>query len=80
VSVDGVRNGDELLAMRDYLGGRCRANVFVNRTNLRDATTNDINMYVRPSELLGVEVYTGIGAPPSFSAQNGCGSVAFWTR
>jgi hypothetical protein len=80
VSVDRDRNGDEILTMRGNLSGRCQANVYLNRTSLRGLSANDINGFVRPNELLGVEVYSATGAPPGFSEQNGCGSIIIWTR
>jgi Carboxypeptidase regulatory-like domain len=80
VYVERDRNGDEILTMRGNASGRCRASVFLNRQNLRDMTVNDINSFVRPNELIGIEVYNGIGAPAGFSEYNGCGSIVFTTR
>jgi Carboxypeptidase regulatory-like domain len=82
VYVDHDRNGDDILTMNGGgFAGRCRPSVFLNGMSLRGLSANDINSAVRPSELIGVEVYArGSSAPAQYTEQNGCGSVLFWTR
>ena len=82
VYVDRDRNGDDILTMNGGgFAGRCRPSVFLNGMSLRGLSANDINSAVRPSELIGVEVYSrGSAAPAQYAEQNGCGSVLFWTR
>ena len=82
VSVDRDRNGDEVITMRgnSFSSPRCRASIFVNGMSMRGLSAGDINGFVRPNELIGVEVYSAAAAPAQFSEQNGCGSVVFWTR
>ncbi len=80
VYVDRDQNGDEILTMRGNAQGRCRVSVFMNRMSLRGMTVSDINGYVRPTELMGIEVYPAGASPPQYSEQNGCGSVLIWTK
>jgi Carboxypeptidase regulatory-like domain len=76
------QNGDEILVQRSntFSSPTCRVSVYMNGMSLRNMSANDINGYVRPNDVIGIEVYTAAGAPPQFSEQNGCGSVVIWSR
>jgi hypothetical protein len=80
VYVERDRNGDEILTMRGNATGRCRPSIFVNGMSMRGMSAGEINGFVRPNELVGVEVYSAAGAPAQFSEMNGCGSIVFWSR
>jgi Carboxypeptidase regulatory-like domain/TonB-dependent Receptor Plug Domain len=80
VYVDRDRNGEEILTMRGNATGRCRPSIFVNGMSMRGMSAGEINGFVRPNELVGVEVYSAAGAPAQFSEMNGCGSIVFWSR
>ncbi|MBC7843805.1 MAG: TonB-dependent receptor plug domain-containing protein [Gemmatimonadaceae bacterium] len=81
VSVVRTSNGDEALVMRgNGLRAQCRASVFLNGMSLNDVSASDINGFVRPNDIIGIEVYSATGAPPQYSRQNGCGSVLIWSR
>lgn len=41
---------------------------------------NDLNAELRPSDLVGVEIYDAGVAPAEFSRRNGCGVFVIWTR
>ncbi len=73
----------EILAQRspqNFSFPFCRVALFVNNNPLREPTVNDLNAYLRPNELLGVEIYDGGAAPLEFSRRNGCGVVVIWTK
>lgn len=78
------RYGQDVITMRGGLtfsgGGRCQPTVYMNGMALRDLSARDINAFIRPNELVGVEIYHGQTAPAQFSDFNGCGSIVFWTR
>ena len=67
-------------SMTSFENPFCRVAVYVNGVALREPTVNDLNSYLRPSQMRGVEIYIGGSAPPEFSKRNGCGSVVVWTR
>lgn len=76
------QNGDEVLVQRSntFSSPTCRVSVFMNGMNLRNMSAGDINGYVQPKDLIGVEVYTAASVPAQFSEMNGCGSVLIWSR
>jgi hypothetical protein len=63
--------------------GECSPSVFVDGRPLpRDTTlrTDDIDIWVRPSQIWGIEIYPD-APPPQFQvAQSGCGSIVIWTK
>ena len=64
---------------RDATGG-C-VNYYVDNTPWQQITPGDIDDFVRPSEIVAVEVYHGSETPPQFSppGQSGCATIVIWT-
>jgi hypothetical protein len=56
-------------------------NFYVDGTQWQTMTPGDVDDFVRPSELVAVEVYHGSQAPPQFTApgQSGCAVIVAWT-
>jgi len=56
-------------------------NFYVDGTLWQTMTPGDIDQYVRPDELVAIEVYHGSSAPPQFTApgQGGCAAIVAWT-
>ena len=56
-------------------------NFYVDNTLWQTMTPGDIDDFVRPSELVAVEVYHGSQTPPQFTppGQSGCASIVAWT-
>jgi hypothetical protein len=82
VQIDRVRNGDDIITMRgnSFSSARCQPSIFVNGMNMRGLSANDIDGFIRPDELFGVEIYTNATAPAQYSEMNGCGAILFWSR
>jgi hypothetical protein len=62
--------------------GQCTPAVYVDGMVVMDGAS-ELDNLVRPTDIMGVEVYTGAaGTPPQFSGagSNGCGVVAVWTK
>lgn len=58
--------------------GRCKPSVFVDGMEVPEAA-DDLDRWVQPHDIAGIEVYNGsVGAPPQFS-RNACGSIVIWT-
>jgi len=56
-------------------------NFYVDGTLWQTLQPGDIDSYVRPAELVAVEVYHGSQTPPQFSppGQSGCAAIVAWT-
>ena len=74
------RLGQTIITMRGTLAGRCQPTFFLNGTIMRFLSAGDIDSFLRPNELIGVKVYTGVLTPAQSSAFGSCGSIVFWTR
>jgi hypothetical protein len=57
--------------------GNCRPTVYVNGMRMDDNAASELDQYVNPDEVTGVEVYTTAGRPMEFWGNN-CGSVVIW--
>ena len=64
---------------RNAAGG-C-VNVYVDGTYWEPMQPGDIDSYVRPNEVVAVEVYHGSETPPQFTkpGQSGCATIVVWT-
>lgn len=64
---------------RNAAGG-C-VNYWVDGTPWETMTPGDIDGFVRPSEIVALEVYHGSQAPPQFTkpGQGGCAAIVVWT-
>lgn len=71
---------DSVLLMRG--GGFspwCRPATFVDGMRI-ELTGGDLNSWVQPDHITGVEVYAAGQAPVQYQTLTGCGSVLTWTR
>ena len=77
----GGQLGSPPILMRAAVGGMCKPSIYVDGHYMFDMTADDLDAFVQPSEITGVEVYSGASAPPEFqSGMNGCGSIVIWTN
>jgi hypothetical protein len=73
--------GDTQVKMRSSFGDDCDPSFYVDGHHMRNLTADDINGFVDPREIAGIEVYTGGGQPPQFSdGLSGCGAIVIWTK
>lgn len=62
-------------------GQWCTPLVFVDGMLIQGLSADDMDDVVDPRNIAGIEVYTGIMAPPQFQVgMNGCGSIVIWRR
>jgi Carboxypeptidase regulatory-like domain/TonB-dependent Receptor Plug Domain len=73
---------DSALLMRDmYTGGYCTPTVYIDGVPIRDLTVREVDSWVRPDEIAGMEIYSRAGsAPAEFTRLDGCGAVVVWTK
>jgi hypothetical protein len=60
--------------------GNCVAAIFIDGMSVRDLTVADIDAWVQPQDITGIEVYTQAETPPQYQTMNGCGSILIWTK
>jgi hypothetical protein len=70
---------DTRITMRGFWG-RCSPALYLDGQYLRGLTTDDINSWVSPDEVAGIEIYSPGMVPPQFEpGMSGCGSIVVWT-
>ncbi|HEY4956014.1 MAG TPA: carboxypeptidase regulatory-like domain-containing protein [Gemmatimonadaceae bacterium] len=80
VRLDYERGLGRNLSMRGAFG-RCTPAVYIDDHYMRNLGADDIDDWVRPQEIAGIEIYTDGTVPPQFQAGlSGCGSVVIWTK
>jgi len=60
-----------------WAGQECEATVWLNGSPLFDS---NIDVFVRPEEVAGIEVYREFGRPVEFAPLGSCGAILIWTR
>ena len=61
--------------------GWCAPSFFLDGHYMEQLSAGDIDAWVRPDEIIGVEVYTDVSAPAEFQPRaNDCGSIVVWTN
>jgi hypothetical protein len=73
---------DRIVVMRDFfVNGECVPTVFIDGVRLSEMDVTDIDEWVPPRDLAGLEVYNAPErAPMEFTTLQGCGALVLWTR
>lgn len=59
----------------------CEPALFLDGHEVTVFTMSDLDGFINPKDIKGVEIYTGATAPPQFQpGMSGCGSIVLWTR
>ncbi|MBP6771779.1 MAG: carboxypeptidase regulatory-like domain-containing protein [Gemmatimonadaceae bacterium] len=67
--------------MRGLFAPNCIPTVFLNDHRLNDINAEDLDGFVRPREIAGIEIYSPTQAPAQFQpGLSGCGAIVIWTR
>lgn len=84
VKTQGDGRADMAITLRGAFG-ECSPALFINGRHVppmspQRLSSADIDGWVRPAEIAGIEVYPDV-APPQFQQiMSGCGSIVIWTR
>ena len=71
---------DKQILVRGVGANWCTPSIFVDGQFMFSASADEMDSWVNPDEIVGVEVYTGATAPAQFQrAGNRCGSIVIWT-
>lgn len=82
----GVRlERDSLGAPQLYLRGvdgiDCLPDLYIDGIHVFMTNAGDLDQFVRPERVRGIEIYAATTAPPQFMrAHGGCGSIVIWTK
>lgn len=87
-SVPGMRvergeEGTAFLQVRDAAGDWCAPTVYLNGMHLGELTADEIDDWVQPHNIAGIEIYSTGNVPLEFSrgmAGTLCGAVVIWTK
>lgn len=79
VRIEGGGGRRQVITLRTITSdqGRCIPPVFINGAPF--ATGADANEVVVPADVIAVEVYPGMTAPPQFNRGQACGAIVVWT-
>jgi outer membrane receptor for ferrienterochelin and colicin len=88
LTVERSELGSPSVAMRGIFAETCVPAVYLDGHFMSDLTADDIDSWVKPKEIAGIEVYVGPAVPPQFTtgmAGSGitgevCGSIVIWTK
>ena len=70
-----------MIVMRGTFTRRCIPAIYFNGLVMINLTARDIDSFMSPNEIAGIEVYTAEQAPAQFTNPvRGCGSIVFWTK
>ncbi len=73
--------GDRLLLMRGLSGRWCAPSVYVDGLFMPNTSGEDIDGWVTPQRIAGIELYTEATVPANFQRSlAGCGALVIWTK
>lgn len=82
VDVLPVDLGNNKIMMKGvFSGDMCEPLIYLNGTAMPGATAEELDNFVRPERVIGIEVYSATSMPAQFqSNRTGCGSIVVWAR
>ena len=81
LAVHRSETGNAVVTMRSNFTDRCTPAIYIDGYQVNMIGPEDIDAYLRPQDIAGIEVYTGTAVPPQFDPGiSGCGSIAIWTK
>lgn len=75
----GVRVSPGRFGYQIYVRGGCSPEVYVDGTLMYNGAEN-LDQFVQPEQVAGIEVYAGVAGAPMQYPGNGCGSILIWTK
>jgi hypothetical protein len=79
--LDRTMDAEEKVMMRGVFEDRCEPAIYINGQWMNGLTSGDLDGFIRPNEIAGIEVYMAGQVPTQFQpGLGGCGSLVFWTK
>ena len=82
-NMSGVRynTADEGILVRGAVSEWCTPEIYLDGRPLRGLLFDELDNWVHPDEIAGIEVYAGITTPVQYqTGLTGCGSIVIWTH
>lgn len=82
-NMSGVKynTADEGILVRGAVSDWCTPEFYLDGRPLRGVLYDEIDSWVHPDEIAGIEFYTGISTPIQYqTGLTGCGSIVIWTH
>jgi hypothetical protein len=77
----GLKTDTDTIMMRGAFATWCAPAIFIDDRNVSFLTKDELDDYVQPEHILGIEVYSEGSAPVQFqNGMGGCGSIVIWTK
>lgn len=72
---------DSRILMRGAVDEWCLPVIFIDGRRMNNLSADELDTWMRPKDIIGIEVYTGAGVPPQYEqGMSACGSIVIWTR
>jgi hypothetical protein len=72
---------DAKIRIRGSTDDWCYPAIYIDGQYMRELDADDLDGWMRPEGVLGIEVYAGISAPLEFQpGMTGCGTIVIWTN
>ena len=72
---------DSRILMRGSVDEWCLPVIFIDGRQMNNLSADELDTWMRPKDIIGIEVYTGAGVPPQYEqGMSACGSIVIWTR
>jgi hypothetical protein len=79
--LDRTMDAEEKVMMRGVFEDRCEPAIYINGQWMNGLTSGDLDGFIRPNAIAGIEVYMAGQVPTQFQpGLGGCGSLVFWTK
>jgi hypothetical protein len=79
--VAGVKYELDDYGQKKFTVRGCAPAIFVNGANMSFMDANDIDTWVSPKNVAGIEVYSETNVPADFQVGlSGCGAIVIWTK
>jgi hypothetical protein len=67
--------------MRGAFANTCKPEIYINDHFMSDIGPDELDSWVRPNELEGIEIYSEASVPPQFHRSLAeCGAIVIWTK
>jgi hypothetical protein len=81
IAPDDVKTSERRVLMRGIAGDWCAPSIYLDGALVDRLTADDIDAWVRPGDIAGIEVYTEATVPAQYQrGRRGCGSILIWRK